>query len=70
MAVILRGPRPVRINYTLLPIYAKAGRVVHTFLNGHPETLVTDDFGNSVKADLATILWYLRGPVAAYQPVH
>jgi hypothetical protein len=52
------------------PLYARAGRLVHTFFRNVPGTNVTDDFGNSVPANTAMVLWYVRGPMPSYQPEH
>lgn len=50
------------------PIYAKAGRVVHTYRSGVPDTFVMDDFGNAVEVKVQAVLFYLRGPNPSYQP--
>lgn len=54
-----------------VPIYTHAGRICHTYLNGDLAlTRVMDDFGNSVEVDKESVLWFIRGPKASYQPAH
>lgn len=49
--------------------YTTHGRVAHGYpLEAAPGPRVMDDFGNSTRANSAQLHFFLRGPVAAFQP--